>query len=159
HFARPAISDRQPGRARSQTRCSLRFPDSNPRDAAFRRRYRKSWGDWRHQKACDSRGIRVRSSVSVPLAEVKRVASDLDEVSALQRAHARGLPGDEDRSIRAQEGLRAAHLNAPMLGKDGVVLEQIDVTLLAAADGGKGLVEDELLSRKRAGGHVKPAVL
>jgi hypothetical protein len=70
----------------------------------------------------------------MPFTEVKRVTPNLDEVAALQGAHAGRLPGNKDLSIRAQEGLRAAHLNDTMSRQNGIVFEQVDIALLAAAD-------------------------
>ena len=78
------------------------------------------------------------------------LTADLYEIAALQRTHPGRLPGDKDRSVRAQKGLRAAHFDGRVLGKNGIVFEQIDVTALAAADGGERLVQDELLAGQRS---------
>jgi len=96
--AKPATSDRQPARANSRRRCSLRFPDNNLRDAACRTRCRKLCPDPSHRTAFGNRDKQVRSLVPEPLTEMKRIPADLDQVAALQRAHADRLAGNKDRS-------------------------------------------------------------
>ena len=98
HSAKPAASDRLPARAHSRRPCSLRFPDSNPRDAACRTPCRKFWPDPSRRTAFGNRDRQVRSSVPVPLTEMKRISANLDQVAALQRAHADRLAGNKNRS-------------------------------------------------------------
>ena len=98
HSAKPAASDRLPARAHSRRPCSRRFPDSNPRDAACRTPCRKFWPDPSHRTAFGNRDRQVRSSVPVPLTEMKRISANLDQVAALQRTHADRLAGNKNRS-------------------------------------------------------------
>src|SRR5262249_5589014 len=50
-------------------------------------------------------------------------------------------------------------LDTGMLLLDRCVFEQVDIALLAAANRGHGLIEDELFAGERPRSHVKPAVL
>src|SRR5262249_59929427 len=90
----------------------------------------------------------------LPLAVMERVAADLDKVAALQGAAARRLSGNVDLSLGVKKRLRAAELDPRVLSLDGIVLEKIDVRLLAAAACGDRLIEDELLARQRSGRNI-----
>jgi len=98
HSAKPAASDRPPGRAHSRTRCSPHFPGNNPRDAGCRTPCRKFWRDPSHRTAFGNRDRLVRSLVPLPLTEMKRIPANLDQIAALQRSHAYRLAGNKDRS-------------------------------------------------------------
>src|SRR5262249_33790617 len=85
--------------------------------------------------------------------------ADLDQITALQGPGAGRLPRNIDLPQGVQECLRAPQLDTGMLLLDRCVFEQVDIALLAAADRGHGLIEDELLSGQWPGSNVKPAVL
>src|SRR5207302_1846091 len=89
-FVKPAAWDRQRARACNRRRCSRHFPGSNLHDAAFRRRCKKSAAEKPRQKACGNKGKPARPLFPLPFAEMKRVPPNLDEITALQCAIARG---------------------------------------------------------------------
>src|SRR5207302_10840672 len=82
--------------------------------------------------------------------------ADLDEVTTLQHTTAYRLSGN----IRFTESIdlhvRAAHLQRRMIRRDALVLEQVDVTLLAAADAGELFIKDELLASEWPRSHIEP---
>src|SRR5262249_594219 len=98
--------------------------------------------------------IRARKLVGhlllVPFAEVERVTPDLYEIAAIERAPARGLPGHKYWPHGVKKRLRPPQLDAGVLRLNSVVLEQVDVRSLAAADHGYRFVENELLSSQRS---------
>src|SRR5262245_61817165 len=95
----------------------------------------------------------------MPLAEVERVAADLDQVTTLQSAAPHRLSGNIDLCLGMKKRLSSAQLDARMLLLDRRIFKQIDIALLAAADGSDRLVQNELLAGQRAGSDVQPAVL
>jgi hypothetical protein len=119
----PAVWGRPRERTCSQKPCNHHFRRNSLRDAACRKRYKKALAARHRRKACGSKDTPVRSSISLPFTEVKRIPANLNEITALQRALACRSAGNKDRPIRAKKRLRAAHLNGPVLGKNAVVFE------------------------------------
>ena len=92
---------------------------------------RKSAAERCRQMACGNRGRQSsRSPVSLPFSEVKCIAPDLDEVTALQSPVPRRLSRNRNRTERVEEGLGAAEFHAGMLRLHRWILEEVDVGLL-----------------------------
>ena len=72
-------------------------------------------------------GRPARPLIPLPFAKVKRIPPNLDEVTALQCAIARGRSGNKYRPVRTDECLRASQFDDSVLRKNAGVLEEIDV--------------------------------
>src|SRR6185437_3736674 len=95
----------------------------------------------------------------LPLAEMKCVPADLNQVAALQRAIFGRLARNKDRTFRMKKSLRAPQFNAAVSGLYGWVFEQVDIRLLIAANHGQRFVKDELFTCQRSSRDVQPSIL